>query len=74
MQKKYSLNKPVGAASVPDYKEGDRIVHTAFGPGTIVSLKPVGGDALIKIEFDNAGTKQLMLKTAAKFMTLEGQV
>ena len=73
-QKKYSLNKPVDASSIPDYKEGDRIVHTAFGPGTIVSLKPVGGDALVKIEFDGVGTKQLMLKTAAKFMTLEGQV
>lgn len=66
-----SAQAPV-SAPLPDYKEGDRIKHTAFGAGTITSIKPTGNDALISIEFDSAGTKRLMLKTASRYMTKEG--
>ena len=42
--------------------------HTAFGRGMIVSLKPMGGDALLEVAFDSVGTKKLMLKAASQHM------
>lgn len=47
---------------------GDRVDHTAFGKGIVVSIKPMGGDALIEVQFESAGKKKLMLKTAGKHM------
>ena len=34
----------------------------------IVSVKPMGGDALLEIAFDQKGTKRLMAKSASLFM------
>ena len=34
----------------------------------IVSLKPMGGDALLEVAFDSVGTKKLMLKAASQHM------
>ena len=45
------------------------VKHSAFGKGMVLSLQPMGGDALIEIAFDNVGTKRLMLKSAAAHMT-----
>ncbi|MCC8182731.1 MAG: UvrD-helicase domain-containing protein, partial [Clostridiales bacterium] len=50
------------------YKKGEMVEHTAFGRGMIVSITPMGGDALVEIAFDNVGTKRLMLKSAAQHM------
>ena len=47
---------------------GDRVSHTAFGQGTVASLQPMGGDALVQIDFETAGRKKLMLKAAAKHL------
>ena len=47
---------------------GCRVRHKAFGDGMIVSVKPMGGDALLEIAFDQKGTKRLMAKAAANFM------
>lgn len=63
-----SISQSPSNQPLPDFKEGDRITHTAFGAGTIISVKPVGNDALIKVDFDSVGSKQLMLKTASKYM------
>ena len=35
----------------------------------IVSVKPMGGDALLEIAFDGIGTKRLMANTASQHMT-----
>ncbi len=51
------------------YNKGDMVDHAAFGRGMILSLSPMGGDALLEIAFDKVGTKKLMLKSAARFMT-----
>jgi len=48
--------------------QGDMVQHTAFGQGTVVSLRPMGGDALVEVAFENVGTKKLMLKSAGKHM------
>lgn len=39
---------------------GDRVKHKAFGEGTVLSLKPMGNDILIEVEFDKVGIKKLM--------------
>ena len=49
--------------------KGDTVLHKAFGKGLVLTVLPMGGDALLEIAFDNVGTKRLMLNTAAQFMT-----
>ena len=54
---------------LPQLQKGDMVRHTAFGGGMVLSVQPMGGDALIEVAFDNVGTKKLMLKSASQFMT-----
>ncbi|MCI9156195.1 MAG: UvrD-helicase domain-containing protein [Lawsonibacter sp.] len=51
--------------------KGDMVSHKAFGRGMVLSVQAMGGDALVEIAFDNVGTKRLMLKAAAAYMTKE---
>ena len=48
--------------------KGDRIQHGVFGKGTVLAVQPMGGDALIQVDFESAGQKKLMLKAAAKHL------
>ena len=48
--------------------QGDMVEHTAFGKGMVLSVRPMGGDALLEVAFDQVGTKRLMLKTASAHM------
>ena len=57
------------AAPLPQLRKGDMIRHTAFGAGMILSIQPMGGDALLEVAFDNVGTKRMMLKAASQFIT-----
>ena len=57
------------AQPLPQLRKGDMVRHTAFGTGMVLSVQPMGGDALLEIAFDNVGTKKLMLKAASQFMT-----
>lgn len=50
------------------FEVGDKVKHKAFGMGEIVKKTPMGGDALVEIQFDTVGTKRLMLKVAAANM------
>ncbi|WP_044973642.1 UvrD-helicase domain-containing protein [Ruminococcus sp. HUN007] len=43
-----------------DYFAGDRVDHEKFGQGTVISVKPMGNDALLEIAFDEIGTKKIM--------------
>ena len=52
------------ATGTVDLKAGDRVLHKAFGEGMVVSAKPMGGDLLLEVAFDNVGTKKLMAKMA----------
>ncbi len=60
--------RPATAASLPDYKKGDMVIHKAFGKGMVTDVQPTGGDALLEIAFDAVGTKRLMAKSAAAYM------
>ena len=54
------------AASAPllQLQPGDGVRHSAFGQGMVLSVRPMGGDALVEVAFDRVGTKRLMLKAA----------
>ncbi len=62
---------PKPAATAPDFALGDSVRHTAFGSGVITKLSPMGGDYLVEINFASVGTKKLMLRAAARYMTKE---
>lgn len=51
---------PKVQASDIDAHAGDRICHSVFGEGTVVSAKPMGGDTLLEIAFDTGTTKKIM--------------
>ena len=61
--------KPAPKAALPAFSEGEQVMHKAFGKGMILTVLPMGNDALLEIAFDNVGTKRLMAKTAAAHMT-----
>ena len=54
---------------VPTFSKGDAINHKAFGQGVIIDIKRGGGDALLEIAFQESGTKRMMLKAAARYMS-----
>ncbi len=41
-------------------KIGDRVGHSTFGAGTVLSAREMGTDVLYEIAFDDVGTKKLM--------------
>ena len=56
------------SAPLPDFRPGMHIRHKAFGPGKILEVTPMGGDMLLRIQFEEAGEKLMMAKTAMRFM------
>ena len=55
-------------AALPSYAQGDEVEHRAFGRGVVRSVQQMGGDALLEIDFVQAGTKRLLLKSAGQNM------
>ena len=56
------------APGLMQLSKGDIIEHTAFGRGTVQSVRPMGGDALVEVAFDSGAAKKLMLKSAGAHM------
>ena len=52
-----------------NFSKGEMVQHKAFGRGMVLSVIPMGGDALLEIAFDGVGTKKLMANTASQHMT-----
>jgi DNA helicase-2/ATP-dependent DNA helicase PcrA len=65
----YTPRPAAAGVALPDLRKGDMLTHKAFGTGMVLSIQPMGGDALIEIAFDTVGTKKLMLKSASQHMT-----
>ena len=77
----YQNSKPVASQFVADPKpafassaagslsEGCRIEHQRFGKGRVLKIEGTGENTKATVEFQNAGTKQLLLKFA-KFTIL----
>ena len=59
--------KASSPAAVPplQIQAGETVEHDAFGRGLVLSVRAMGGDALLEVAFDTVGTKKLMLKAAA---------
>ncbi len=51
------------------FKVGDVLEHTKFGRGTVRKLMGAGDDARILIDFQGAGTKELLLALAKKSLS-----
>lgn len=62
-----SQSSQVGSATSPSgetYSVGQRVVHETFGRGKIIAIEGEMANAKLKIEFENFGLKQLLLKFA----------
>ena len=59
---------PAAPAACLELNQGDMVMHAAFGKGMVLSVRKMGGDALLEIAFDDIGTKKLMAKTASAHM------
>lgn len=51
-------------ANIPTLSIGDKIEHNRFGVGVVTNLSGEGPSAKATVDFQNAGTKQLLLKFA----------
>ena len=56
------------AAPAASLAAGDRVRHKAFGEGVVQEVKPMGGDAMLVIDFGEKGSKKLMQKFAMQQM------
>ena len=63
-----AAKQPTGGSAL-QLSAGDPVHHKTFGDGMVLSVTPMGGDALIEVAFEQVGTKKLMLKTAGVHMT-----
>ncbi|MBR5244480.1 MAG: UvrD-helicase domain-containing protein [Clostridia bacterium] len=69
--KRVSAPSPVFASKpspAPEFRAGMQVKHKAFGLGVVREATPMGGDLLLRIEFEKVGEKLMMAKTAGKFM------
>ena len=65
----YTAPSTPAAAGLLQLEKGDSIEHRTFGKGMVMSVRPMGNDALIEVAFDGVGTKKLMLKVAGQHIT-----
>lgn len=62
------IGESVGKRPALQLRKGDMVQHHVFGRGMILSVLPMGNDALLEIAFDEIGTKKLMANTASAHM------
>ncbi len=56
----FSRERSAEPEKTVDFNKGDIVEHRKFGRGTVVSVKQFGHDAILEIDFDSIGYKQLM--------------
>lgn len=64
MESARSFGPSPHAAASEVFCVGDRVVHKAFGAGTVLATTPMGNDHLLEIAFDEKGTKKIMANFA----------
>ena len=68
LQQETRRTQEVKTASRPtasqSFAAGDRVMHKVFGEGTVLTVRPMGGDCLLEIAFDKSGTKKIMANFA----------
>lgn len=66
----FQYKKPKAEANdITVYSVGDRVKHTVFGEGMILSVTKMSSDYMYEIAFDNVGTKRLMATYVSKLLT-----
>lgn len=63
-----SASKPAQSEAPAAYFPGDIVQHKVFGKGEIKSTKKMGGDLFMEIQFAEAGTKKLLLKSVKNLL------
>ena len=53
-----------GTDELPPLEEGMRVEHPIFGSGTLLSVQGARESTKVRIRFDRAGTKTIMLRYA----------
>ena len=64
VSRRLGAGMPARKADSASYSEGERVEHPVYGAGTVLSVKPMGGDRLLEIAFDSVGTKKVMANYA----------
>ncbi len=54
--------KPADTGGDMNFSAGERVRHNIFGEGTVITVLPLSGDALLEVAFDKVGTKKIMAK------------
>ena len=67
-QKDYSIHTAPKTAPKQSFAAGEMVQHEAFGRGMVLTVLPMGNDALVEIAFDGVGTKRLMANAAGQHM------
>ncbi len=67
-KRQYSSVVPSKAGNGIKLNKGDMVHHNAFGRGVVLSVLPMGNDALLEIAFNEVGTKRMMANTAGAHM------
>ena len=67
LQEQLSKKKVVrpSQSSTKEFSPGERVRHTIFGEGTILSVTRMANDSMIEVAFDKVGTKKLMTNFAS---------
>ena len=65
----FTVSSAAPAGGLLQLQQGDAIQHRTFGQGMVLSVRPLGNDALVEVAFDGVGTKKLMLKVAGAHIT-----
>jgi DNA helicase-2/ATP-dependent DNA helicase PcrA len=61
------------AHEAPPLRPGARVEHPVFGAGTLVELVGAGPSAKIRVRFDRAGLKTIVLRYAQLRFTSQGR-
>ena len=59
-----TVSSTTAKREVPSLEPGDRVLHDAFGMGTVVSLRGQGERTQAAVDFGSQGVKQLLLRFA----------
>ncbi len=60
----FAVNEPDAVEDMPVFKPGDRVSHSVFGIGTVITYNKVRNDAEVVVNFKDRGLKKLMQSLA----------
>jgi DNA helicase-2/ATP-dependent DNA helicase PcrA len=58
------FSKTSAPRTIPSLAPGDKVLHTSFGLGTVLTVSGVGESSKADVDFGSAGVKRLALKVA----------